>query len=172
MTETHIRDAFRKTMARRQERQATDVEPVEPRRRPVPMRIQRDAALRLCTELMARLGFVVEKWELDHDPALGIRLRNEDGTDWVPHQHDTSCLVWRPKDQHARKTHGRSGESRNSSCGNGDTSRAAKVKRIIARRLETQQSAEATAGSSRGQRKYRWAKRKLQSRNTFKRKQQ
>jgi len=131
-----------------------------PTRRTPPLGVKLEAALQLCSELMQKLGFEpVEAWELDHVPALGLRAVNEAGTDWEPAQHDVRYLVWRPKRQHREKTSGRRGESRLSVSGDGDVSRIAKVKRITGQTGKREKPKRA------------WPKRKLQSRNTFARRQ-
>lgn len=91
----------------------------------VPLLAQLHAALR-------QLGFEPHEVELDHDPALGIRPIDPETGLTIPHPNDPRFLVWRPKAEHAVKTTGRSGESRLSDQANGDTSKAAKVKRISA----------------------------------------
>jgi len=70
-----------------------------PIRKKVPVNIALAVALR-------QLGFEMHEVELDHDPALGLRNVNADGTDWDPPQHDARYLVWRPKDEHRVKTSG------------------------------------------------------------------
>lgn len=104
------------------------------------MRVQRDLALAQLATALGKLGMVpvetVVTFELDHDPALAIRPINAAGTDYEPPQHAIAHLVWRPKSDHAIKTTGRLGESDLSVTFNGDTSRAAKVKRIEADQAE------------------------------------
>jgi hypothetical protein len=71
----------------------------KPVRKRVPVNIALAVALR-------QLGFEMHEVELDHDPALGLRNINADGTDWDPPQHDARYLVWRPKAEHRVKTSG------------------------------------------------------------------
>ena len=79
-------------------------------RRAVPMRLQRDKALELAASLMRKLGLVPVDaevaFELDHDPALCLRPVDPANGQHIPHQHDPSCLIWRTKEAHARKTRG------------------------------------------------------------------
>jgi hypothetical protein len=99
-------------------------------RRPVPLRVQLDVAKRQLAELMQAKGFVVHRLELDHDPALGLRPIDPETGQHVPHQHEASCLVWRPDTVHRAKTTGRRGESDLSLTFNGDQSRIAKADRL------------------------------------------
>lgn len=110
-----------------------------PKRRAVPMKLQRNAALALCAELMVKLGLEqVDAWQLDHDPALGLRPVNDAGTDYEPAQHDPRFLVWRPIRQHAEKTNGRAlGTSRHARRVEGDKQRIAKAKRLEEKRQAT-----------------------------------
>lgn len=72
---------------------------IRPTRKKVPINVALAVALR-------QLGFEPHEVELDHDPALGLRNVNADGTDWDPPQHDARYLVWRPKAEHRVKTSG------------------------------------------------------------------
>lgn len=93
-------------------------------RRPhIPVMVKLHAAL-------LQLGFEPHQVELDHDPALALRPIAPETGDTIPHANDPRYLVWRLKAEHAAKTTGRKGESRKGDQANGDTSRAAKVKRI------------------------------------------
>lgn len=77
-------------------------------RRKVPDRIGLQVALR-------QLGF--KQPELDHDPALGLRERTEDGR-YVPDEHDPDYLIWRDKEAHAVKTRGNGATTAGSDVGN------------------------------------------------------
>lgn len=79
-----------------------------------------------------QLGFEPHEVELDHDPALALRPIDPETGDTIPPANDPRHLVWRPKAEHAIKTTGRRGESRKGDQAGGDTSRAAKVKRLSA----------------------------------------
>ena len=76
-------------------------------RRAIPMKTQRDVALRQLADLMRQMGMEVTRLELDHDPALGRRLVDEATGQHVPHQHEPSCLIWRPDAAHKVKTFGK-----------------------------------------------------------------
>lgn len=135
-----------------------------PKRKPVPIKVQRDVALRQLGELMRSLGFEVATLELDHDPALELRPA-EDG-EHVPHQHDPSCLVWRPKAEHRDKTHGRKRGESELSREPGDRQKINKAKRLAShhedfrRRLfiKPGDTEPKTAGEPR---KHRWPKRPM-----------
>ena len=115
----------------------------EPKRRTVPMKTQRDVALRQLGELMRKLGFEVVVWELDHDPPLGNRPI-VDG-EHEPHQHDPRALVWRPKAEHAAKTHGvKVGESRFATRTEGDQQKIARTKRLRADHAELRKKLDVT----------------------------
>lgn len=98
-----------------------------PARKFIPIGIRLQACLYL-------LGFdpVNEKIEWDHDPALGLRAVNADGTDYEPAQLDPRFIRPMRKADHLAKTTGRKGESKFSSNGGGDTSRVAKARRTLA----------------------------------------
>jgi hypothetical protein len=99
-----------------------------PKRKAIPMGVKLQACLRM-------MGYDSEdEIEWDHIPALARRAVNEDGTDWVPAQLDPEYIRPMRKADHARKTTGRKGTSKLSSDGNGDTTQAAKIKRIAAAR--------------------------------------
>lgn len=103
---------------------------MKPVRRVVPMKVQRDVALAQLSALMRAKGFEVDTFELDHDPALGLRPVDPVTGEHTPHQHDPAALVWRPKAEHKRKTTGRRGESKLSLSYDGDQSRIAKADRL------------------------------------------
>jgi hypothetical protein len=115
----------------------------EQKRKPVPEKVQKEVALRQLRDLMTKLGFEEGPLELDHDPALGLRPIDPKTGHHVPHQHDPSAMVWRPKAEHKLKTTGRRGDSKLSIDFNGDQSRIAKTKRLI--RAKTQEIARAEA---------------------------
>jgi hypothetical protein len=95
-----------------------------PKRKTPPLGVLVDA---LCLHFLdvTRAGV-----EFDHTPPLAMREVRPDGTDWIPSQHDPRHLTPRLKAQHREKTHGRRGESKLSSTGDGDQSRIAKMKRL------------------------------------------
>jgi hypothetical protein len=107
---------------------------MRPKRKPVPLRVQLEAAKRQLAHQMAD-DLVTCELQLDHDPALGLRPVNEAGTDYDPPQHDPRYLVWRTKADHLYKTTGRKGESKLSISGDGDVSRIAKAVRIEKKRV-------------------------------------
>lgn len=114
------------------------------RRKSIPVKAQLHAAL-------YQLGFEPHEVDLDHDPALGLRVYDEATGDTIPPANDPRYLVWRPKAEHKLKTTGRKGESDLSVTGNGDVSRIAKVERLLKKKEEKPSS-------------YNWPSRKLESR--------
>lgn len=66
--------------------------------------------------------------DFDHYPALGLRAF--DAKDYDPPQLDPRYIRPLKREDHDQKTTGRKGESKYSSNGGGDTSQAAKVKRL------------------------------------------
>lgn len=97
-----------------------------PKRKNIPIRIKLEACLIL-------LGFDADEVakrlpDFDHYPALG--RRRFDDSNYYPAQLDPRYLRPIKADDHLRKTSGRKGESKLSSDGNGDTSQAAKIKRL------------------------------------------
>ena len=114
------------------------------RRKSIPVKAQLHAAL-------YQLGFEPHEVDLDHDPALGLRVYDEATQDTIPPANDPKHLVWRPKAEHKLKTTGRKGESKLSIDGNGDVSRIAKVERILKKENEENPPSN-------------WPKRKLESR--------
>lgn len=77
-------------------------------RRKVPLAVALKVALR-------QLG--LNKPELDHQPALGLRERTPDGG-YIPHEHDPDYLVWRDAEEHAVKTRGNGATTAGSDVGN------------------------------------------------------
>ncbi len=140
-------------------------------RRVIPMKLQRDAALKLCASLMAKLGLVESAegvaFELDNDPALVLREVDPVTRQHVPHQHDPGFLVWRTKEAHDRKTNGRGGEKRATTYGS-DKHVAAKLKRIsddeIARFSRQVLSPSERPAASSAKPATKWAKRPMRTR--------
>lgn len=104
-----------------------------PKRKDIPIRIKLEACLIL-------LGFDADEVrrrlpDFDHHPAIGLRPVNEAGDDYEPAQLDPRYLRPLQAAAHAQKTHGRRGESKYSSAGDGDTTRAAKLKRLEDERI-------------------------------------
>jgi hypothetical protein len=79
------------------------------------------------------LGFepVNEQTEWDDHPAIALRPVSEDGSDYEPRQLDPRYIRPMRKADHLAKTTCRKGESKFSGNGGGDTSRAAKAKRLL-----------------------------------------
>jgi hypothetical protein len=104
-------------------------------RRAVPMKLQRDKALELCADLMRKLGMVPVdakvEFDLDHDPALGLRDVDPATGHHVPHQHEPSCLIWRPKARHTEKTRGRGATTAGS-----DVGEMRKTRQLVRARVE------------------------------------
>jgi hypothetical protein len=91
------------------------------KRRAVPMKLQRDLALKLCADLMRQAGMVpvevTPKFELDHVPALALRDFDPATGEHRPHQHDPAHLVWMTKEAHAAKTFGNGATTRGADAG-------------------------------------------------------
>ncbi len=108
-------------------------------RKAVPMKLQRDLALKLCADLMRRMGMVEEaepvSFELDHDPALVLRDVDPATGRHIPHQHDPEYLIWKTGKAHDRKTNGRGGEKRTTTYGS-DKHVAAKLTRLTDAEIE------------------------------------
>lgn len=95
--------------------------PPTKRRPSIPLSIKLEAALR-------QLGLDPETAELDHDPALGLRKRTDDGGH-IPHANDPRYLVWRDPETHDRKTSGPGGEKRITTAGS-DIGRMTKIRHL------------------------------------------
>jgi hypothetical protein len=123
----------------------------------MPLSVKLEACLLL-------LGLDPKQVEFDHDPALARRYFNEAVGDYEPAANDPRYIRPRAPDGHLQKTTGRKGESRLSSAGDGDTTQAAKVKRLapehesFRRRLLTREPGE------KHKRKGTFPARKMQSR--------
>lgn len=108
-------------------------------RRAVPMKVQRDLALAQLADAMRKLGMIPvdasPEFELDHDPALCLRPVDPETGRHIPPQHEPSCLIWRTKEAHDRKTNGPGGEKRITNAGS-DKHIAAKGGRLAKRHEE------------------------------------
>lgn len=115
--------------------------PAEPRRA-VPMKVQRDLALAQLADAMRKLGLVpvdaAPEFELDHDPALCLRPVDPETGKHIPPQHEPSCLIWRTKEAHDRKTNGPGGERRITTAGS-DKHLKVKLDRLSEAHVETRQ---------------------------------
>lgn len=91
------------------------------KRRAVPMKLQRDLALKLCADLMRQAGMVpvevTPRFDLDHVPALALRDFDPATGEHRPHQHDPAHLVWMTKEAHAAKTFGNGATTRGADAG-------------------------------------------------------
>jgi len=103
-------------------------------RRAVPMKLQRDLALKLVADLMRKLGMLPPEaepsFQLDHAPALALRAVDEATGEHVPHQHDPAYLVWLTKEAHAAKTFGTGATTRGADAGDIAHSRRLSAKEI------------------------------------------
>ena len=86
------------------------------------LRVKLDAAL-------IALGLDPRATQFDHDPALGLRPLNEDGTDTVPPQLDPKHIVPRSTPAHRTKTTGTPPGQKVVHVANGDVHKIAKAKR-------------------------------------------
>lgn len=113
--------------------------PAEPRRA-VSMKLQRDLALAQLADAMRQLGMIpvdaTPEFELDHDPALCLRPIDPETGQHIPPQHEPSCLIWRTKEAHDRKTNGPGGERRVTTAGS-DKHLKSKIDRLSEAHVET-----------------------------------
>lgn len=140
------------------------------KRRPVPMKVQRDVALNLCRDLMRKLGMVEVdakvEFDLDHDPALELRSFDPETGRHIPPQHEPACLIWRTREAHRVKTTGRAGTSK-AAMVNGDAQRIAKNRLRQKKRTEREAKAaalaaqEPPAGRLKPKPKSRWPRRPM-----------
>ena len=132
-----------------------------PKRKAVPMQTQRDVALRQLGELMRKLGFEVQMFELDHDPALELRPVDPETGEHEPHQHDANYLVWLPKANHRDKTHGKPAGESKLNRRDGDQQKIAKAKRLAKSHEEMRRRLLVTTlqEQARERRKRTWPKR-------------
>lgn len=146
------------------------------KRRPVPLSKSLPAALAQLESLMRKAGMIpVEvtavEWELDHDPALGLRDVDPATGQHQPHQHDERFLVWRPKAKHALKTRGAGATTAGS-----DVGEMRKTRQLVRARVERGEvnaddpsvARWAPKPSSKRPKRPFPPGRPLQSRNTFK----
>lgn len=98
------------------------------RRKYIPLATQLHAAL-------IQLGLEPHECQLDHDPALELRVWDEAANDTVPPANDPHFLIWRPTAEHRRKTSGRHGESK-LSIRDGDVQKIAKTRRLEKKQAE------------------------------------
>ena len=83
---------------------------------------------------LAALGLKESDVEWDHVPALGLRPTDPETGKRIQDDNDPAGIQMLVKKDHAEKTTGRKGTSKNSRDGNGDAQRIAKVKRLEERR--------------------------------------
>ena len=139
-------------------------------RRAVPMKLQRDLALKLCADLMKKLGMipveVTPAFELDHVPALALRDISPSG-EHIPHQHDPAHLVWMTKEAHAAKTFGTGATTRGADAGDiAHDRRLTEKENEFRRRLMAKDRGEPPPPSRKPKHRLPTG-RPLQSRNTF-----
>lgn len=91
-----------------------------PKRRPIPLHVKLDVALRA-------LGLKESEIDWSHEPALGLRAIRDDGTDWSPAQHDPDFIFIRKSPEHDHITF------KNNGTGRGDLTAIAHVKRTVAK---------------------------------------
>jgi len=70
--------------------------------------------------------------KFDHRPALGVRAIRDDGSDWIPAQHDPDFICALLQECHDKRTFG---PSKATSRG-GDVGEIARLKRILKKREE------------------------------------
>ena len=109
-----------------------------PKRPHIGLRLKLEVALR-------QLGLDPKTCQLDHDPALARRLRNEDGT-YFPDANDPKYLVWLDPETHKLKTFGKSKATTSGS----DIGEIAKTRRLEDRRLGIEKKKRGPVIRSRG----------------------
>lgn len=87
-----------------------------PRRKSIPLGVKLAVALRA-------LGVKESEIDWSHEPALGLRAINEDGTDYVPPQLDPEFIFIRKREKHDEITF------KDNGTGRGDLTAIAHVKR-------------------------------------------
>lgn len=91
------------------------------KRRPVPLAIRLQVALRQLADAHRQLGLLGPDeepgWELDHDPALARRDVDPETGQHVPHQHAVNYLVYLSRSCHKAKTVGTGATTRGSDIG-------------------------------------------------------
>lgn len=119
-----------------------------PARRTIPLSIKLAVALRA-------LGVKASDINWSHEPALGLRAINEDGTDYDPPQHDPEYIFIRTKVQHSHIT------NKNNGTGRSDKGAIAHVRHLTEAQEETRRRILAR-NEGEPKPKSRWAKRKFQ----------
>lgn len=94
----------------------------------IPLKVRLTAAL-------LQLGLDPARAQLDHDPALELRKRTDDGG-YIPPANDPRYLVYRSSEAHERKTNGPGGEKRITTRGS-DTGEAKKLRHLTAQQEES-----------------------------------
>lgn len=119
-----------------------------PARRPIPLSVKLDVALRA-------LGLDGVTIEWSHEPALQLRAINAAGTDWKPGQHDPRYIEIRRRAEHAERTF------KNNGTGRSDLGAIAHSKRLVRSQQQHGQRLAAKLGAPAPVEK---PKRKIQSR--------
>lgn len=121
------------------------------KRRHVPLAIQLRVALR-------QAGLNPDNVNLDHNPALEMRVYDESTGLYEPDQHDERYLVFLPKEVHDVKTFGTKIPM------SGDISKIARAKRLERAHKETMERLLSPSKKRISIKKARWPKRKFESR--------
>jgi hypothetical protein len=96
-------------------------------RKAIPLGVENVVLRRTVLELM---GLPVDtRLDLDHQPALALRMWDPNAGDFIPGQHDPNFIVVLTKAGHRAKTSGRKGEKRVTSYGS-DQHAIAKLDRL------------------------------------------
>jgi hypothetical protein len=99
------------------------------RRRSIPLLVKLKVAL-------SQLGYKINEIQWDHTPPLALREWDPVAKDTIPAANDPNHIRILLIEEHRLVTTGRHGESDLSISFNGDTSRAAKVKRLEKQQAE------------------------------------
>jgi hypothetical protein len=92
----------------------------QPKRRPIPLHVKLDVALRA-------LGLKESEIDWSHEPALGLRAIRDDGSDYEPRQHDPDFIFIRKSADHDHITF------KDNGTGRGDLTAIAHVRRTAAK---------------------------------------
>lgn len=102
--------------------------------------------------------------EWDHDPALQLRIWDEEAGDTIPRANDPRYIVPRRKADHSRKTNGTKATTAGS-----DKNRIAKANHLSAAHEAFQRAMSVPAFKRKEDKpRSKWGSRPLRSRNTFK----
>jgi hypothetical protein len=132
-------------------------------RRAIPVAVENVVLRRTVLELM---GLPTNtRLDLDHMPALALRMWDPNAGDFIPGQHDPNFIMVLTKAGHRAKTSGRKGEKRSTSYGS-DVHAIAKLDRLTPTQKDFQRKVLRRPCGKKRERTGNWPKgRKIRSRN-------